>query len=427
MKQQNKAYCDHLFDSTTDGYIQVIKINNNDKIKIYNTENKSLRLVVEKLSGLENVFISSNTYYIPKRAVNNIRQYRSLYIDLDLKKYYKAETVYMVYQMAYEDKIPMPTMIVDSGRGVHLYWRIKNAPYVAMRTWQELEDYLYHKLKFLGADILATDGSRLLRLPGTINSKNNAECKIITINNELEYSMYDLREKYLNYNPKKYQQLEFEQVKEYKKRNFKCINNKFFNSYSLHLGRAQDLKTLCRLRNNNVKGCRNFILHCFAYWEGIYTRDPIELEKKVIEFNNSFINPLKETEVQAILRCVPKSIKRFIDYEQGIRSGEVKRVTKGMRDKQGYWYRNQTLIDKLEITSNEQKHLKIIIGTEEKYRRNNSKRYNNRRNGEGLTFREQQKQDKIKAVKKLREKGLSYTEISKESGISRRTVITYAK
>lgn len=39
------------------------------------------------------------------------------------------ETTYMVYFLIYENKIPMPSMIVDSGRGVHLYWRIENAPY----------------------------------------------------------------------------------------------------------------------------------------------------------------------------------------------------------------------------------------------------------------------------------------------------------
>ena len=33
-----------------------------------------------------------------------------------------------------------------------------------------------------------------------------------------------------------------------------------------------------------------------------------------------------------------------------LRSGERKRVSKGMRDKEGYWYKNETLIDRLGIT-----------------------------------------------------------------------------
>ena len=97
-----------------------------------------------------------------------------------------------------QNKIPEPSMIADSGRGFHLYFRIKNAPKQAIQTFQELEDYLYYQLKELGADLSATDSARVLRLPGTINSRNKATCKIVSINKDIEYSMYELRDKYLN-------------------------------------------------------------------------------------------------------------------------------------------------------------------------------------------------------------------------------------
>lgn len=126
-------------------------------------------------------------------------------------------------------------------------------------------------------------------------------------------------------------------------------------------------------------------LHCFAYWKGIYIRDSYELENIVIEFNNVFTEPLKETEVHAVLRCIPKTIDKFIAYEQGSRSGEYKRVSKGIRDKEGYRYKNDTLIDKLGITKVEQKHMKTIIGLNEKYDRNNTRRRAERRNEDGLT------------------------------------------
>ena len=62
-----------------------------------------------------------------------------------------------------------------------------------------------------------------------------------------------------------------------------------------------------------------------------------------------------------------------------------------MRDKDGYWYKNETLIDRLGITKSEQKHMKTIIGIDEKYDRNNERRRNKRRNEEGLTKREEDK------------------------------------
>ena len=159
------------------------------------------------------------------------------------------------------------------------------------------------------------------------------------------------------------------------------------------------------------------ILHCFAYWKGIYTRDIEELEKEIIELNNGFTQPLKESEVNAVLRCVPKAIQKFISYEQGVRNGERKKVTKGMRDKEGYWYKNETLIERLCITEYEQSRLKTIIGIKEKYKRKNQKR--TPRNEEGLTLREQQKQNTIKTVQKLYEKGYKQVEIVKELNLTK--------
>ncbi|MBQ9012644.1 MAG: DNA-binding response regulator [Bacilli bacterium] len=405
-----RKYNKQLFDETTDGYIQILKLKEHDNIQIENVRYEDLEKI-EKYKGQEDVFITPNTMYIPSRKVENIRQFRALYQDMDFEKLGldKSEVVYLIWILHYEDKIPKPSLVIDSGRGLHVYWIIKNAPYGALQTWQELQDYLYHQLKHLGADKRATDGARVLRLPNTINSRSKTECNVL-YSDLIEYSMYDLREKYLNYKQKSHQ-LKIQQTKKVDK---KVINNKFFNSYSLHMARAEDIQMLCKLRNYDVKGHRNMIIHCFAYWKGIYIRDEFELQNTVIELNNSFIEPLKENEILSIVRSVGKAIDKFIEYEQGIRSGEDKRVTKGMRDKGGYWYKNETLIDRLCITKLEQKYMKTIIGTDEKYKRKNIKRNQVRRNKNGLTQREQQKQDLINSIKDLKIQGLKQKEVSKK-------------
>ena len=416
-------YCNHLFDTTTDGYIQVMKLDKKE-IKIYNTQNKELREVVEIVENEADVFVTPNTMYRKQRRVSNIRQFRALFQDLDIHKlgYNKEEVVWSIYIMAYENKIPMPTMIVDSGRGLHIYWKIKNAPYGAIQTWQELQDYLYYQLKPLEADRKALDGARVLRLPNTLNSKENALCKVLVLNDDIEYSMYDLRETYLNYSVSK--QLQFQEAKTVKKKT-KVINNKFFNSYSLHMARVEDIETLCKLRNYNVKGYRNMIIHCYAYWKGIYIRNIEELENEVIELNNSFLDPMRETEIRAVLRCVPKAIEKFINYEQGIRNGEDKRVSKGMRDKEGYWYKNETLIERLDITPQEQRHMKTIIGTQEKYRRNNERRVQARRNENGLTKKQQEIQEIKNNILELKNNKCKNKDISVKLNISLKTLERY--
>ena len=397
-------YIDHLYSEDLEGYVQIMQLDNSQVVKIYNTEYKGIREVVQEQQGKEDTYISPNSFYVPKRANENIRHYRALFIDLDLQEYSKNDAIYEIYILADKEVIPKPTMIVDSGRGLHCYWRIDHAPKGANYTWQELEDYLYRQLKYLGADLGATDSSRLLRLPDTINSRNKAECKVIEVNDN-KYSMYDLREKYLHYKSKK-------QYKKKDKQQDKGKIKHYFNSYTLHIARAEDLETLCRLRDYKVVGYRNKILHCWVYWRGIYTRDKNQLLDMALTFNNQFISPLKDTEVKATVKSTSKAIEKFIDYEQGLRSGEDKRVSKGMREHGGYWYTNETLINMLNITEDEQKHLKTILGTNEKYRRNNIRRRKERRNEAGLTMREQQKKDTVNKIMQLRKQGFTLQEVA---------------
>ena len=96
-------FCDHLYDESTDGYIQILKLDDENNsgertIKIYNTKNDGLRDIVEELHKKEDVFLAPNTMYIPKRRVENIRQFRALFQDIDCESmgFEKAETVYMI-------------------------------------------------------------------------------------------------------------------------------------------------------------------------------------------------------------------------------------------------------------------------------------------------------------------------------------------
>lgn len=418
-KLSNRDYISHLYENEVDGYIQVMQLKNNSVIDIKNYRGLSIEKAIEKYTGSTDIFITPNLTYNGKRQCKNIRQLRSLYIDLDHDYYSFNDLVYNTWDLVNEGRIPCPTMVISSGRGAHLYWRIKHAPYQALATWQELEDYLCYQLKSLGADKRATDAARTLRLPDTLNSRNNEECKVMLINNHI-YSMYDLREKYLNWKSKILRQEEVVEVINKKKVSTKIIH--FFTSYTLHITRVDDIIKLCELREYNVTGYRNMILHCYAYWLGVTHRRIEELADEVNQLNNKFTEPLKQNEVDAILRCIPKAIEKFMNYEQGIRSGEVKRVSKGMRDKGGYWYKNETLIDRLNITLDEQRHLKTIISEKEKYRRNayikKEKQRAARRNKNGLTQKQQELLDLKVEILKLRESGKSLRTISKLLNIS---------
>lgn len=69
--------------------------------------------------------------------------------------------------------------------------------------------------------------------------------------------------------------------------------------------------------------------------------------------------------------------------------------------------------------------MKIMIGTREKYDRNNERR--TPRNENGLTKREQDKLNLINKVKELKLQGLKQVEIAEKLEIAKSTVSKYLK
>ncbi|MGL5648587.1 MAG: DNA-binding response regulator [Clostridium sp.] len=413
-----------------EGYIQVTQNKENKMIMLENFKNENIEQI-EKYMDDKNIdiYFTVNTSFNGKRGGKNLKQLRAFYLDFDFHEENLSKNELMnkindiiaeVWMAAFWGKAPRPTRAVFTGRGVQIYWDIKPSSYGALVSWQEFEDYLYNQFKYLGADRQATDCSRLMRLWGTVNSKSKTKCELMILEKENVYSLYDLRETYLGWNER--------HKKSYvKKESNKNASNKkinLYNSYTLHLARARDIVKLVKIRKGNVTGYRNFILHCYAYWEGIYNRDTEVLKEMVYELNNSFTEPLKNTEVNAILRCIPKAIESFLKFQEEVGKGNIK-VTKNMRNKGGYWYKNITLIERLDITAKEQEQLETIIDKKEKYKRNNKNRVENRKNKDGLTKREQQKQDTIKAIKSLKTQGFKQVEVAKKLGKGLRTIERY--
>lgn len=409
-----------------EGYIQVVQIKNGKVIKLENFTEKNIEEIKKYMDKKsDDIYYTPNTSYNGKRGANNLKNLRAFYLDFDFHNENLSEDELMnrinniigeVWMIAYWGKSPEPRRVIHTGRGIHIYWEIEPSSYGAISSWQEFEDYLYNLFKHLGADRQATDSSRLMRLWNTINLKTKTECRVLVEEDNI-WSCYDLRDKYLNWQSrhnKKYDN---------KKNSKKGKLTYAYNSYTLHLGRARDIKKLVKMRKGKVTGYRNFIIHCYAYWKGIYVRDKKQLKELVYELNESFTEPLRENEIDKVLKSIDKAIDKFLDYEQGVRAGKIKKVTKGMRDKGGYWYKNETLIERLDITEKEQEQLETIIGTSEKYKIKNHKR--TPRNENGLTKREQQKQDTIKNIQELKIKGLKQSEVAEKINKSIRTVKLY--
>lgn len=386
---QSSKHIEVIHEFKTDGWITLAtKTDGNYKQRHYKY-NKLLE-ELQEVKELVNVYISQNTFYKPQRRIETLRQLRACYIDLDCynTKYSKEDVIYFLEEDYFNRKIPRSNLIIDSGRGLYLIWIIEPVPYKALPLWRAIQKYLYDQIKEFGADRKAIDPTRVLRLVGSINSKTGTQVKII---DSFDY-IYTLREIQKEYLP--------ELTDKKKKGRPKKIVS-LYNEYSLYHARILDIIKLCELRNWDLKGYREIILFLYRYWTCCFKEDPEEALNDVLELNNRFKEPLTIKEVLRDTKSAEKAYKSA--------------------DKE-YKYKNSTLIELLNITEEEQRHLKSIIGTKEKYRRNNERRKAERRNENGLTKREQQHLEQKKKINELYNKGLNPTEIARELGINRSTV-----
>ena len=123
-----------------------------------------LRAQVGTLDG----FITVNEFH-SWRQVANLKSLRALYVDID-----RPLSLEDIADALHQAKLPWPSLIVWSGRGVHLYWLHDPTPARALPVWQRCQDVIVKALAFAGSDPAAKDCARVLRMCGTINAKNGA-------------------------------------------------------------------------------------------------------------------------------------------------------------------------------------------------------------------------------------------------------------
>lgn len=306
----------------------------------------------------EDVYYSQNTFYKPQRRIDNIRQLRTLYVDLDVYNL-GLKPLWVLGKLEHEyfgQVIPEPNMVIFSGRGLVLIWNIVPIPHMAMPLWRAVENFLASSLKEVGADTKATDPARIFRLPGTINSKSNV---IVTAQYRHEYR-YDIHELQYEYLP----ELTPAPPKAKKKPGPKPKIVRLFNIYTLHLSRARDIAKLVELREGNVTNYREYICFLYRYFTCCYTNDPERAMEEMLDLNNEFTEPLPYQEVVT----ATKSAQKAWEAKSNAKADETARAM-GYPGA-GYNLKNAKLIEWLNISPEEQREMSIIIGPQEKRRRN---------------------------------------------------------
>ena len=121
-----------------------------------------------------------------------------------------------------------------------------------------------------------------------------------------------------------------------------------FNERSLYLARIKDIVKICELRNYDLEGEREIILFLYRYYLNYFFEDENKALNDTLELNRMFGKPLTEKEATKATES-------------------AERVYKSKN--KDYKYKNETLIELLQITEEEQKHMTTIMSKCEVKRR----------------------------------------------------------
>src|SRR5262249_44594209 len=128
-----------------------------------------------------------------RRTKDNLAEINCLHADLDFKTLDASPDE---VRRGLREAMCPPPHVTPSGHGLHPLWLFKEALPATTETIAEVEHLLRRLVELFGADRAAAECSRLLRLPGTHNTKHGEWIEVVTEVYEPErcYEVDDLRD-----------------------------------------------------------------------------------------------------------------------------------------------------------------------------------------------------------------------------------------
>lgn len=145
------------------------------------------------------VYFACSKYEVNStRTTDNVKNIKAFWLDIDCGKDKPYETqgdgVRALKHFCADLGLPRPTL-VNSGRGVHVYWPLKEA--ITRPQWKTVADRLKvicHE-RGLHADPARTaDAASILRIPGTLNTKGDPPLDVVLMCDGVETSYEEFKE-----------------------------------------------------------------------------------------------------------------------------------------------------------------------------------------------------------------------------------------
>lgn len=412
----NKFIKDIHEDNDT-SYITVANRNKSawNQVHCLGYESATTHIITLRESEIQDIYHSNNSFFRPQRGEATLFNLNALYLDIDwhdAKEQIDHNRVIEYLNVVYFNrKVPLPSYIVATGRGLQLYWRIETAPKQAIFLWKLVQSRMAQALANIsefeaGINVdmsCVNDVARVFRVPNTFNTKSQTYARVVQYSENAIYTLSEIRDTY-------YKDLYKDSNRLAKKSKNNVIANKFFNKLNLQQSRIDDLLLLLEMRAGDMVGCRDKFLFVYG-WTLVGKRATEEVfVRELVAVNELFKDPLPYAEISYKARHIYKKYKsKVLKKDNPTQFYEYFDV---------YIFRNDTIIKYLDITEQEQKSLKTIIAKREKYDRKNDKRNAERRNEAGLTKKQQEMKDLKEKIEELKAQGMSLRAIAESLGVS---------
>lgn len=300
------------------------------------------------------MYMSVADYIRMKRESGNLYGVSSIILDLDTYntayEYDTDDEVWKAMQPVIDRIGVEPNMYVNSGHGRYLVFSFNNVNLSIpemQKLYKETVKKLIFQFKEFGADAKCSDITRVFRIPGNINPKTGEKAYIaehfehrITLS-ELASAVGICRGKNAA-----------EKKEKNRHRNFQMFYKPIARSRytKVNIQRDEDFNVLLEMRNYDMEGCRNIFFHLMSvncFYLGMSEQETVAY---LDDINSRLAAPYDG--LDAVIRYAKSNYETYEDdYDSAVK------------------YKNRTIVELLDITEEEQRFMKQLIGQEEADRR----------------------------------------------------------
>jgi hypothetical protein len=364
----------------------------------------------------EDVYLSTQRFR-GRRRIAHLLSLGSLHMDLDFYRISELAHIHplRVLEMALlaleRAAMPEPTLAIASGKGLYLHWLHGAIPRAALPRWTACQKALWEVLKHLGADRSAIDAARVLRVVGTIHSEAGVVVETLAPVGKV-MGFEELAKRILPLDRAELWDLRVQRALRASQSRSERLQAppQGFNKATLWEARLSDLQRLRELRfmDAQMADYRErwmFLSGVAMSWLAV----PAVLQRELYALAHQaggWTEGHTRSKLQTVFRTAYAAAR-----------GEKVRYAEVEVDPR-YRFKNQTIIELLEITADEEQEMRTIISDEERRRRDR------RRKNPEMTRQayEGRAADRRLEARRMASEGMSRQEIAKTLGWSKRHV-----